>query len=78
MAANTISLDLLRYHDFHHTTGAAINVGDEASAIFGPDFEGLRIVSVGPPIHEGKDMTVVVAHSDRAMERMQEVLDGLT
>jgi hypothetical protein len=65
------ALDLLQYRDFD-SIDVDLNVGDNAGEKLGSGFEGLYVVAVGPPLHEGKDATVVLAHEHRP-ERMQEL-----
>lgn len=71
-------IDLLVYHDLTDFTspGARLEVGVNAATELGDAFEGLYIVAVGPPIHESKDMTVVLAHGNRPMEKIQSFLDA--
>jgi hypothetical protein len=66
--------DLLIYRDFD-SIDIELHLGTPASAI-GPG-EDMHVVAIGPPIHSGKDATVVLAHGSRRMERIQEVLDNL-
>jgi hypothetical protein len=57
-----IGYDLLIYHDFSDTFDTQIQVGDSARVL---GFEDLHVVALGPPIHEGKDRTLVLAHGAR-------------
>lgn len=72
------SYDLLVYHDLSdstETTGGAVpKVGDKAYEWFGPFGEDRYVVAVGPGVHEGK-VTVVLAHGNRPMTRLQALLD---
>ena len=73
--AEGVRLDLLVYHDMTDYTGAKLNRGADAGLEFGPTFADYHIVAVGPPIHPGKDATVVLAHNTRPMEAIQALLD---
>jgi hypothetical protein len=64
-------LDLLVYHDFTDTGDAVLRVGESAASLGYPD---LHVAAIGPPIHEGKERTVVLAHGARPMPRVQELL----
>jgi hypothetical protein len=72
------SYDLLVYHDLSDSTsttgGALPSVGDRAEQWFGDMGRDRHVVAVGPGIHEGR-VTVVLAHGDRPMEELQELLD---
>lgn len=72
------SYDLLVYHDLSDSTdttgGAVPKVGDKADEWFGPFGEDRNVVAVGPGVHEGK-VTVVLAHGNRPMTRLQALLD---
>jgi hypothetical protein len=67
--------DLLSYRDFHDTTDddGPLKIGDSASRL--GIFEDLHVVAIGAPIYEGKDATIVLAHSSHPMERFQKLLD---
>lgn len=64
-------LDLFTYRDFD-TLDVELSVGDNAAERLGSEFKGLHVVALGPPIHEGKDLTVVLA-SEHRPDRMQEL-----
>jgi hypothetical protein len=70
--------DLLVYHDLSDPTpssgGTIPEVGEEAEARFGLLGHDLHVVAVGPGIHPGR-VTVVLAHGNRPMEAMQDLLD---
>ncbi len=57
-------LDLLVYHDFTDTTDSNLRVGDSAEPL---GYADLHVVAIGPPIHGGKERTVVLGHGARAM-----------
>jgi hypothetical protein len=63
--------DLLIYHDFTDTFDSPLTVGDSARAL---GFEDMHVVALGPPIHEGKDRTIVLAHGARPMREMQALI----
>jgi len=65
------NLDLFQYRDFD-SVDVQLSVGDSAEEKLGDSFHGLYVVAVGPPVHEGKDATVVLAH-ERRPEYMQEL-----
>jgi hypothetical protein len=69
-----VNYDVLVYHDFVDTTrDTPLAVG--ADAHVGLGFEhGLHVVAVAPPIHEGKDATIVLANHDRPMADVQKRL----
>jgi hypothetical protein len=71
------AIDLLVYHDLtdHTSPGVRLEVGASAAAEFGDAFEGLYIAAVGPPIHDSKDVTVVLAHGNRPMPEVQALLE---
>jgi hypothetical protein len=64
-------LDLFIYRDFD-SLGVELDVGDNAAEKLGIEFKGLHVVALGPPIHEGRDKTVVLATEARP-ETMQEL-----
>jgi hypothetical protein len=64
-------LDLFIYRDFD-SLDVEIDVYDNAAEKLGIEFKGLHVVALGPPIHEGKDKTVVLA-SEHRPDRMQEI-----
>jgi hypothetical protein len=68
-------MDLLVYHDMTDYTGANLTEGADAGKEFGDTFAGYRIVAVGAPINEGKDVTVVLAHGRRPWEEFQALLE---
>ena len=72
-----VGMDLLVYHDMTDYTGTDLRVGADAGESLGDTFAGYRIVAVGPPIHESKDVTVVLAHSRTEMEALQALLNKL-
>jgi hypothetical protein len=65
------NLDLFQYRDID-SVDMQLGVGDSAQEKLGDSFEGLYVVTVGPPIHDGQDATVVLAHEHRP-DRMQEL-----
>jgi hypothetical protein len=65
------NLDLFTYRDFD-SLDVDLNVGDNAAEKLGLDFRGLYVVALGPPIHDGKDKTVVLAAEARP-EMMQKL-----
>jgi hypothetical protein len=65
------NLDLFIYRDFD-TLDVELDVGDNAAERLGMDFRDLYVVAVGPPIHKGRDKTVVLA-SEARPEMMQEI-----
>jgi hypothetical protein len=65
------NLDLFTYRDFD-SLNVRLNVGDNAAEKLGMEFKDLYVVAVGPPIHEGRDKTIVLAAEARP-ERMQEL-----
>ena len=77
MAKGT-GIDLLVYHDLTDTTerGARLELGANAAEEFGDIFEGMYIVAIGDPVHDSKDVTVVLAHGSRPMPEMQALLDS--
>jgi hypothetical protein len=64
-------LDLFIYRDFD-SLGVELDVGDNAAEKLGIEFKGLHVVALGPPIHEGRDKTIVLAAEAR-LEMMQEL-----
>ena len=64
-------LDLFTYLDFD-SLDVDLDVGDNAAEKLGSEFKGLYVAAVGPPIHEGKDVVVVLA-SEHRPNRMQEL-----
>lgn len=64
--------DLLVYHDFGDTFDEPLAIGDDAAKI---GFPGLRVVALGPAIHEGKDATLVLSHGARPMREVQRLLE---
>jgi len=67
----SIGYDLLIYHDFTDTFDTPVKVGDSARAL---GFEDLHVVALGPPLHESKDRTIVLAHGARPMVEFQALL----
>jgi hypothetical protein len=67
--------DLLVYHDFEDTVNDALAVGEDAGRKLGDTFEGLCVAAVGPPIHDSKDATVVLAHRASPMPDVQAFLE---
>jgi hypothetical protein len=63
--------DLFTYRDFD-SLDVELDVGDNAAEKLGFEFRGLHVVALGPPLHDGKDATVVLA-SEQSPERMQEL-----
>jgi hypothetical protein len=57
--------------------GADLTEGADAGKEFGDTFAGYHIVAVGPPIHSGKDVTVVLAHGSQPMEEFRALLNKL-
>jgi hypothetical protein len=56
-----IGIDLLVYRDLTDPIHEKLpSVGDDAAEWLGEEFRGMYVVAVGPPIHEGKDATVVL------------------
>jgi hypothetical protein len=72
-----VGLDLLVYHDMTAYTDTNLTVGADAGVELGEPFAGYHIVAVGPPIHEGKDRTVVLAFGARPMTEIQALLDKI-
>ena len=72
--------DLFVYHDLHDptmTTGGSVpSVGDAAERWFGAIGRERHVVAVGPGVHPGR-VTVVLAHGDRPMTEVQELLNRL-
>jgi len=64
-------LDLFTYRDFD-SLGVELEVGDNAAEKLGFEFKGLQVVALGPPIHDGKDATVVLASAHRP-DQMKEL-----
>jgi hypothetical protein len=64
-------LDLFIYRDFD-SLDVELDVGDNAAEKLGIEFKGLHVVAFGPPIHEGRDKTVVLAAEARP-EMMQDL-----
>jgi hypothetical protein len=64
-------LDLFIYREFD-SLDVEPHTGDNAAEKLGMEFKGLHVVALGPPIHEGKDKTVVLAAEARP-EMMQEL-----
>jgi hypothetical protein len=75
--ADRVGMDLLVYHDMTDYTGADLTEGADAGKEFGDTFAGYHIVAVGPPIHSGKDVTVVLAHGSQPMEEFRALLNKL-
>jgi hypothetical protein len=67
------SYDVLTYHDFRAEDSYAI--GDPAPRLGSPDYPEMHVVAVGPPIHRGKDATIVIAYRKTPMLEVQELLD---
>jgi len=65
------SYDLLVYRDL--STEEELAEGDAATQL-GDEFEGMRIVVVGPPIHPTKDATAVVMHRADATPELRRLL----
>ena len=65
-------LDLFTYRDFD-SLDVELDVGDNAAEKLGFEFKGLHVVALGPPIHDGKDATVVLG-SEHRPGRMQEMM----
>lgn len=63
--------DLFTYRDFD-SLDVELDVGDNAAEKLGFEFKGLHVVALGPPIHEGKDATIVLG-SEHRPERMREL-----
>jgi len=53
------NLDLFIYRHFD-SLNVDLDVGDNAAEKLGIEFKGLHVVALGPPIHEGRDKTVVL------------------
>jgi hypothetical protein len=64
-------LDLFIYRDFD-SLDVKLDVGDNAAEKLGMEFKGLYVVAFGPPIHGGKEETVVLA-SEHRPDRMQAI-----
>lgn len=64
-------IDLFTYREFD-SLDVELEVGDNAAEKLGFEFKGLLVVALGPPIHDGKDATVVLASQHR-LERMKEL-----
>jgi hypothetical protein len=69
-------IDLLIYRDFTDNLGADLSIGADAAKELGLE-DGFYVVAKGPPIHDSKDMTVVVAAGRRLMPEVQAMLDNL-
>jgi hypothetical protein len=67
--------DVLTYHDLR--TDDAYSIGDLAPQLGRPDYPEMHVVAVGPPIHPGKDASLVVAFRNTSMPVLQELLDSL-
>ena len=67
------SYDVLTDHDFRAEDSYAI--GDPAPRLGIPDYPEMHVVAVGPPIHRGKDATIVIAYRKTPMLEVQELLD---
>jgi len=67
--------DLLVYHDFTDTINDRLTSGDDAGEKLGDKFAGMRVVAVGSPVHEGRDATVILAHSNWPMDALQAYAD---
>jgi hypothetical protein len=65
-------LDLLVYHDFTDTNNNELRVGDSAEPL---GYADLHVVAIGPPIHGGKERTIVLGHGARPMQEVQDLLD---
>jgi hypothetical protein len=66
-----IAADLLVYHDMTDTINHELpRLGQNAGDWYGPAFEGLYVVAVGPSIHLPKKATIVLAAEHRP-ERLQ-------
>jgi hypothetical protein len=63
--------DLFTYREFD-SLDVELAVGDNAAEKLGFEFKGQHVVALGPPIHDGKDATIVLA-SERDPERMTEL-----
>jgi hypothetical protein len=70
-----VGVDLLVYHDVSAYSGTNFAIGTDAGSELGAPFAGYHIVALGPPIHDGKDATVVLAVGNRPMEEIQALLD---
>jgi hypothetical protein len=75
--ADRVGMDLLVYHDMTDYLGADLSHGADAGKEFGDTFAGYHVVATGSPIHEGKDVTVVLAFGKRPMPEIQALLDKL-
>jgi hypothetical protein len=75
--AERVGMDLLVYHDMTDYTGADLTVGADAGKEFGDTFAGYYVAAVGPPVHPGKDVTVVLAHGRRPMQEFDALLSKL-
>lgn len=67
--------DVFVYRDLSDYTDAPAAVG-----MAWPDpgnGDGMHIVAMGRPIHEGKDATIVLAVGARPLEDVQRLLDSL-
>ena len=67
--------DVLTYHDFRAED--PYSIGDLAPELGRPDYPEMHVVAVGPPIHPGKDATLVIAFRTTPMPELQELLDSL-
>ena len=63
--------DLFTYRDFD-SLDLELAVAVNAAEKLGFEFRGLRVVALGPPIHDGNDATIVLA-SEGHPERMTEL-----
>jgi hypothetical protein len=64
-------LDIFTYHEFD-SLDVELDVGDNAAEKLGFEFQDLHVVAIGPPIHDGKDATIVLA-SEHRHGQMQEL-----
>lgn len=70
------AFDLLIYHDLDTSERPVPPLGTPARAWLGGEgLEGLYVAAVCPPIHEGCQATVVLAHRH---DRMPELIERLT
>lgn len=64
--------DVFVYHDLSDSTGTTLAIGDDAAKLAAP---GKWIVALGPPIHDGKDATIVLGDDPRPMTDVQKLLE---
>lgn len=66
--------DLLIYRDMtDHVNETPPSVGDRADFLAEPE---MYVAAIGPPIHEGKDATIVLKHDHRPDAEIQKLLDA--